>query len=234
MLPMNTIIRRAKIRDAAGIARVHVESWQAAYKGIIAAEFLDKLSITQKTKERELWLMRPPPGNVVLVAEVEGEIVGFASCGRERTEHSLYTGELYALYLLPSHQGGGIGRKLVEATARVLLAQGHQAMLIWVLTENEARGFYERLGGRMVLKKNITIGQQVLPEVGYDWDDMLKDCLVYTGSKSMRAVTGTITSLGKINRASNGMSLGTTTICLIGWMCRWERKTVLQNFFGRR
>lgn len=169
---MTTTIRRAHLRDAPGIARVHVESWQAAYKGIIAAEFLDKLSIEQKTRERELWLMRPPSSNVVLVAEVDGEIVGFASCGRERTDHPFYTGELYALYLLPSHQGCGIGRQLVEATARILLAQGHQAMLIWVLAENKARGFYERLGGRAVLKKNITIGQQVLPEIGYGWDDM--------------------------------------------------------------
>lgn len=169
---MTPIIRRAELRDAAGIARVHVESWRATYKGIIADDYLDKLSITQKTREREQWLMHPPSSNVVLIAKMAGEIVGFASCGRERTAHPLYTGELYALYLLPSHQGQGIGRRLVEETARVLLAQRHRAMLIWVLTENKARGFYERLGGRAVLEKTITIGRQVLPETGYGWSDM--------------------------------------------------------------
>ena len=45
-------------------------------------------------------------------------------------------------------------------------------MLIWALAENKACGFYERLRGRAILGKNITIGQQVLPEIGYGWSDI--------------------------------------------------------------
>ena len=176
---MNTLIRRAELSDAPGIARVHVESWRAAYTGIIADEYLDRLSITEKTRERQQWLSYPPAGNVVLVAEVDGEIVGFASCGRERTNHPLYTGELYALYIRPSHQGQGLGHKLVQESTKELLAQGHQALLILVLADNHsARGFYERLRGRVVLETTFTTGVQTLPEVGYGWIDMrvlLKD-----------------------------------------------------------
>ncbi len=33
------------------------------------------------------------------------------------------------------------------------------------------RGFYERLGGRVVLETTFTIGHQTLPEIGYGWPD---------------------------------------------------------------
>jgi GNAT superfamily N-acetyltransferase len=175
---MTTTIRHAKLSDAAGIANVQVSSWRTTYKGIIADEVLDKLSVTQKTRERQDRLLYPPAGSVTYVAERDGEIVGFASGGRERSENPTYTGEVYALYLLPAHQGLGIGRQLVQAVVQALLAQGLESLLILVLQDNPARGFYERLGGRVVLETSFIIGDQVLPEVGYGWPDMrtlLKD-----------------------------------------------------------
>jgi len=169
---MNPIIRHAKLSDAAGIANVQVASWRTTYKGLIADELLDKLSVTQKTRERQDRLLYPPAGSVTYVAEQGGEIVGFATGGRERSENPTYTGEIYALYLLQTHQGLGIGRKLVQAVVRDLLAQGLASLLILVLKDNPARGFYERLGGRVVLETTFIIGNQTLPEVGYGWPDM--------------------------------------------------------------
>ena len=41
------IVRDAELRDARGIAEVHVRSWQAAYAGIIPDEELARLSVDQ-------------------------------------------------------------------------------------------------------------------------------------------------------------------------------------------
>jgi hypothetical protein len=47
------IIRDAELRDARGIAEVHVRSWQAAYVGIIADEELAELSVDQR---EQFWM----------------------------------------------------------------------------------------------------------------------------------------------------------------------------------
>ena len=117
---MNPIIRRAQIEDAAGIAQVHVASWRTTYAGIIDDQVLNEISVAQRTREREIRLAFPPPGVVTYVAEIDEKIVGFATGGRERRESSVYTGELFAIYLLQAYQRLGIGRQLVQAVATVV------------------------------------------------------------------------------------------------------------------
>lgn len=43
-----TIIREATLSDACGIAKVHVDTWRTAYKGIINDEFLNELSYDKR------------------------------------------------------------------------------------------------------------------------------------------------------------------------------------------
>jgi GNAT superfamily N-acetyltransferase len=111
------------------------------------------------------------PGRVI-VAEDNGVVVGFASCGPERTQNPIYTGELYAIYLFQQHQGRGMGRNLTRAAANCLLEQGHIGILVWVLEQNPAHKFYEALGGQEVERKTIPIGGVNLIAVAYGWRDI--------------------------------------------------------------
>jgi hypothetical protein len=81
-------IRLAGAEDAEAIARVRVETWRAAYAGIMPADFLASISVETDTPR---WRQRieegPQSGSFVLVAEVDGEVVGFASSGPERGSH---------------------------------------------------------------------------------------------------------------------------------------------------
>jgi hypothetical protein len=45
-------------------------------------------------------------------------------------------------------------------------------MVIWVLKDNPARHFYERLGSRMIAEKVIEIGAKQLVDVAYVWPDL--------------------------------------------------------------
>jgi hypothetical protein len=112
------------------------------------------------------------PECFLLVAEREGEIVGFSSGGPERSGDEVYRGEIYALYVSPAYQRRGIGRRLVGASARRLLQAGTGNLLVWVLSANPSRQFYERLGGQLVREREIEIGGVSLPEVGYGWADL--------------------------------------------------------------
>jgi len=178
-------IRKAEPVDAAGIARVHVDSWRTTYRGLLPEELLARLSYENREHNWHQMLTATGDQGFVYVAEVETDdpqaqrIVGFASGGFERTLNPDYPGELYAIYLLSEYQRLGIGRGLVKTAAQRLLADGYPAMLIWVLHENPARKFYEALGGQYLFEKSIQIGSFTQIEVAYGW----KDLRVFTENK---------------------------------------------------
>jgi len=165
------VVRPASKADAAGIARVHIDTWRTTYRGIVPDEFLDRLDYEAG---QEMWEQRTEQGEgrFVLVAEVPGEgVVGFAAGGPERSGDATYGGEVYALYVLKAHQRKGIGRRLVVAAAEELRRRGLDSLLIWVLARNPHRAFYEALGGKELRSQIIEIAGRSLEEVAYGWPD---------------------------------------------------------------
>jgi len=169
-------IRRAVLEDLPAMARVHVETWKTAYRGIVPDDRLDRLTaegdISRGFGSR---LREPPEGEAHFVAVAEsGDIVGFAVGGPNRETDSEFTGELGALYILKSYQSHGVGTALVREVARHLLSLGKTSMIVWVLEQNPYRRFYERLGGVPVKKRTLesrTAGI-LLPEISYGWKDI--------------------------------------------------------------
>ena len=161
------MIRHAERSDAKGIARVHVDSWKETYAGILPQEGLDDLGYRGR---ENIWKGLDPA--FTFVDEEDGEIVGFVSVGRERSNDPTFSGELYAIYLLRSHQGRGIGQALFLAGARALRDAGHPALLLWVLSGNPARAFYERLGGVFLRSQPIQFFGAELTEDALGWTDI--------------------------------------------------------------
>lgn len=153
---------------------MHVDTWRAAYEGIVPDAHLDGLSYGES---ESLWrdVLAAGDGGV-FVAEDGGGVFGFASGGpRERFSRDLteYEGELRTVYVLPSHKGRGAGRRLVRAVVRDLAARGCGSMFLWAFAENRsARGFYESLGGAVVAEDGIQVGGARLAEVAYGWRDL--------------------------------------------------------------
>lgn len=73
-----TTVRSATRDDAHAIARVHVRSWQVAYRGLLPDSILNGLSVEQR---RTIWhqLLANNDGIFTLVAERKPELVGFCS-----------------------------------------------------------------------------------------------------------------------------------------------------------
>jgi ribosomal protein S18 acetylase RimI-like enzyme len=162
------MVRPAVIEDAKAIARVHVASWRTTYRGLLADDFLASLGEEPYT---DRWRRVIGDGlSRVFVVDEAGDVVGFASCGRERAGEVGFSGELYAIYVLESAQRRGNGRELVRAVAGALREMKLTDMIVWVLRDNiAARRFYERLGGVYVREQPITIGTTTLDEVSYGW-----------------------------------------------------------------
>lgn len=166
------LVRDATIDDALAIADAHIRSWQAAYRGLLPAEFLDGLQ--SHLEDRTMWwrrVLRRHPGDV-LVAEEAGVVVGFARVARCRDEdHGMLhrIGEVQAIYLVESAWGKGVGRQLMAAAEDRLTSRRLGPFCIWVLARNErARRFYEAVGWAADgVEKTETMPWATLHEVRY-------------------------------------------------------------------
>jgi len=170
-------IRQATIEDSAALARIQVDSYRAAYAGLLpdrpeSAAYLDHFTYEEQEQDwRDLILAGME--DVLLVAEdEEGTLVGYALGRSGPAGIAPYDGELVALHVRRSHQRQGIGRALVTAVAGQLRARGCTALMLWVLEENApARAFYERLGGRLIGAQTTHLGEGDVEagEVAYGW-----------------------------------------------------------------
>ncbi len=168
------LIREADFDDAAGIADVHVRTWQATYRDILPAAYLDGMS---DIRHAAMWadvLDKPDRLGVTLIAEAGKDgIIGFADCTHERGTRARDQGEISALYVLPAWQRGGVGVTLVKAGAQALAAGGMTQLAIWVLQENAlARDFYAHIGGELSETRRSGFLGLDLTEVCYRWTDV--------------------------------------------------------------
>lgn len=167
------VIRKATLEDASAIANVHVVAWKETYRGIVADDVLDNLSIQRRTEQWVNSLSDDTHAyHKAFVAVVDGRVMGFSNFGAPQIKDSDFDGELFAIYILKAAHNMGVGRMLVKAVVNGLREMGNGSMIVWVLKENPARGFYERLGGEYLFEKPIQIGADQLMEVAYGWRDL--------------------------------------------------------------
>jgi GNAT superfamily N-acetyltransferase len=158
------MVRRAVPADATDLADVHVSSWQAAYAGIVPADFLAGLD-----RDRRAAWWRGVLEQGALVHVVGDPAVGFCHPTPSNDEG---WGEIRSIYVHPGHWGEGLGARLLDAGESTLVDSGFEAGLLWVLEENSrARRFYESQGWR--LGKSIQLldlGGRQVTEVKYEKD----------------------------------------------------------------
>jgi GNAT superfamily N-acetyltransferase len=148
---MTVSVRRAGAPDARAIARVHVDSWHAAYPGLIPDEFLGRLSIEDRERQWTETLSEAGDGPLVLVAEARGATVGFSTVvipARDAGEPE-DVAEIAAIYVDPEAWGGGAGSALIHASVEEMRAAGCREAILWALAGNaRAAGFYAKHGWR--------------------------------------------------------------------------------------
>ena len=113
---------------------------------------------------------RSPTAAGAFVAQWEDRVVGFGSGGLSRGRRDV-SGELYLLYVLRACHGRGIGRAVFDACHYELARCGHHGMLVWVLAQNPARRFYERLGGEPAGESEVALAGVRLRETAFVWRD---------------------------------------------------------------
>lgn len=160
-------VRRARDQDVAAIAEVHDAAWRLAYRGVIPGRDLERMVERRGARWWQTALHRQA---LVLVLEIGGAIVGYATFGPTRMRSLPYVGEIYEIYLKPEYQGLGFGRHLFAAARAELARYGLKSFAVRVLRANDgAIAFYARMGGTPVADTAERIGEAVLPLTVFGW-----------------------------------------------------------------
>ena len=167
-------IRRAAPDDAAALAHVHETTWRETYTGLMSEQMLDALTADART---EAWrrILSGEGGYLATtyVADRDGTLVAFGSCGEQRDPGFAaagYKGEFAAVYVLAADQRRSLGTRLMTAMMDDLTARGLTGYTLWVPRNNiPARSLYEQLGGTLIGQREDARDQGTLIEVAYGW-----------------------------------------------------------------
>ncbi|WP_350348224.1 GNAT family N-acetyltransferase [Agromyces sp. G08B096] len=148
----DVLVRPAAVADAPAIARVHWISHQEAYvePGLVSRERVEAWTMRDRVGAWSAYTaiasgVFPPPEGFhameIFVAEVDGEVVGWANTSAGRGEDLPRALELEGLYVLQSFHGAGVGQALLDR------ALGDRPAFLWALDRNpRAHAFYRRNG----------------------------------------------------------------------------------------
>ena len=139
-------LRPAEPADAMAVARVHVRSWQAGYRSLLPAAFLDALRPEDRARRYDFATTDPLKPRTILAVEA-GVILGFVAISPSRDADLSAHGEICALYVDPPHWSRGIGLALVSAARARLVESGYGEALLWALVGNARADRFYRMDG---------------------------------------------------------------------------------------
>jgi GNAT superfamily N-acetyltransferase len=164
-------IRDAKLSEANAIASLHASSWMTAYRGLLTDEYLDNDLEGERKKH---WSEKMPAitdKEFVLVAENEGELIGFVAV-LDKPEAG-FDALVDNLHVRPDMKGRGIGGLLLNAVAARLLDMRRKSFYLFVLKGNiSAENFYLAKGGQPMDVMTHEFGGKVVQATRFAWEHL--------------------------------------------------------------
>lgn len=120
----------------------------AIYNASVLAETASWDDQTVSVEDRRQWLVdHGTDPYVTLVAESDGEVVGYAAYGRFREKAGWALTAEHSIYLMPQAKGRGIGTALLGALLEAAAARGIHVMVGVLSADNEGSlRLHRRLG----------------------------------------------------------------------------------------
>lgn len=152
---MTIEIRPAQPSDAAQICAI----WNP-----VITDTLATFNSLPKTPAdiKQLIAGKTAKGDAILVAQGAGVVLGFATYGAFRGGIGYRHTKEHTLYLAPSAQGRGIGRRLMTALEDHAKGQSIHSLWAGISAENEGSVIFHEKCGYQVISR--------LPQVGYKFD----------------------------------------------------------------
>lgn len=148
------------------IRNIAQETWPITYGEILTQEQIDYMfemmystnSLQEQASKQNLYF---------LLANVENSPLGFASY--ESNYNETMKTKIHKIYILPSAQGKGIGKKLIDYIIDEAKKARNTAVILNVNKYNRAQHFYSKIGFSIASEEIIAIGN------GYVMDDYVME-----------------------------------------------------------
>jgi predicted N-acetyltransferase YhbS len=165
-------IRVARPKDAAEVARIYIESWHDTYPAVLSRQMLCAMTPQGQTARWNAAIRAQKRENVLVAEDAKAGLVAMASLGPARDKSLGYDGEVYTLYVDPNYFGRGVGKTLLQGCFVALAQRGHTSCVIWAHAKNNARFFYETMGGHAVAERTARMMGDMVPETAFGWQTL--------------------------------------------------------------
>ena len=164
------VIRDANLEDIPEVAKLHVDSWNNTYKGIIEQDYLDSM---KKNLDKRIERMKEEFHlRKMIVATINDEIVAFSEfiLSNEFSKDLDIECELCGLYVKNEYLKSGIGTQLFDYVRNIFIKNHKKKMGLWCVEENNnAINFYQKKGGVVTAKKKFTLAGKEYSEVALEY-----------------------------------------------------------------
>ena len=138
-MPSAVTIRRATAADIQALGRLGALLVRLHHE-FDAARFIAASPSTPKGYASYLGSQLDEPDVVILVAELDGDVVGYTYAGVEGYDYMELRGPagvLYDIVVDPAARNQGVGRQLLEATLAALAERGAPRVVLSTAVQNE-------------------------------------------------------------------------------------------------
>jgi GNAT superfamily N-acetyltransferase len=146
-------IKHASVTDIPAIIAIQEKTWETTYKDILSKEQIDYM-FEKIYSYDSLNSQMLNEKHQFLILENNGNPEGFASVSEESPE----TFKLHKIYVLPSLQGSGAGKYMLNEIENYIRSAGGNKLILNVNRFNKARSFYEKMGFYVIEEKDIAFG----------------------------------------------------------------------------
>ncbi|MEO6540489.1 MAG: GNAT family N-acetyltransferase [Ferruginibacter sp.] len=152
-------IRKATVQDIPLIRELTYSIWPQTYSSIISKEQLDYMldmiyspASLQKQMEEE--------GCTFIIVYDDDVPVAFASYALHPADNEIkpQTWKLNKIYILPSQQGKGTGKFMINHIVDEIKPLHAKALQLQVNRHNKAKDFYQKLGFKIIQTADFDIG----------------------------------------------------------------------------
>lgn len=147
------VIRKAYPADIPLIKDMAYQIWPVTYGEILSKEQLDYMLELIYSEQALKEQMEKNHEFIIVYDGVHP--VGFASFSLIEPQ----TYKLHKIYVLPSQQGKGTGRFIIDQLVKAMKSKGAASLQLNVNRHNNAKTFYEKMGFAVIREEDIDIGK---------------------------------------------------------------------------
>jgi ribosomal protein S18 acetylase RimI-like enzyme len=149
----------AERKDYLTIQQIAHQTWYPTFEKILSKEqiaYMLEMMYSLRAIEEQI----EHKGHIFLLAKEEENCVGYASY--ETNYQGTYKTKIHKIYVLPSAQGKGVGKILMDSIEKIAKEKGNKLLSLNVNRNNPAINFYEKIGFKKIRQEDIDIGKGFL------------------------------------------------------------------------